>query len=1161
MSTTPSPSSIPRLARRAALLALSLAATGAVLPAASAAAQRGPARVTRGATLLDRPARLSVKDVSLADALGELERQSGVPLAYSPSLLPNDRSLGCTCADATIGEALEQLLAAVPFTFRETDGQVVVVPMPREAMQHADARPTDALPPAAAENVGALGIVMPATLPPAFDSATVTGRVTNETGAPVSAAVVTIPSLRLNATTNDAGVYRIPVPSAVFVARSDSLRVTRLGYRPATVRFTLASGRVTVDVTLTSQAVSLEQVVVTGTAGNQERRAQAAVVATVDASELTRQAPITSVTQLLEARVPGVTLTEGSGTTGSATRLLMRGAASISLSNQPLVFIDGVRMDGGFRALFNVSGSGAATSGQAPSTLNDLNPEDIESIEIVKGPAAATLYGADASAGVIQVITKKGRVGNRTFTQSLTAEYNAVDPNFTVPTNFAKCTAALVAPASTNPLCRNGTVGQIVSDNPAERMNAFRSGHMGGVDYSARGGGDNFGYYVSAGLSNEQGTTPNNTQKQRTGRGSFTLTPTAKLALDVSFGVTRNSYDLPRNDQDTYGYYVESAFGSPLTVTDAGGTVAGGTLLGNATLESMSAIMSRSNALRFMPTTQVRYAPVSWFTNRVTLGADITESDGVQLFPKNNNAWYPDRTPYGNELTEVRRQDHFYTVDYLGNIRFDLGSGKRITSDLSFGSQYINRATDQLSGLGQGLISNDAQLVTNANTSVVGQSFGEQRSIGLFVQEQIGFKDRLFLQAGLRGDRNSSFGSDVGTFYLPKFGASYVISEESFWSGLRSAIPTLRLRAAYGTTGRSPASGAIKTYIPAKFVNESGAGELGVQPGDPGNPNLKPERGKEFEAGLDAGFFDNRAGLELTYFNKVSTDLIVAVPTAPSAGFGGGGSNANIGEVVNSGLEFSVRATPVSRKSVVWDAALTGSTLHNEITELGTVGTFINNFRAFTEGRQIAAYWAYRVRRVDAATNRAITSDTAEFIGNQLPTFQTTFTNTFTLFGNLRLYALLEAKTGYYVYNVNQENRERARQNAANVVLPADQGGLSSEERIRRLGPYITETTGLNPGISNVKDPYMQKADHLRLREVSATFTLPTSLTRRARADGASITVGGRNLGLWKRDYEGDDPDVLGLGTTSSGVNQLFNADVFTTPPNRRWIVRLNLQF
>jgi hypothetical protein len=369
----------------------------------------------------------------------------------------------------------------------------------------------------------------------------------------------------------------------------------------------------------------------------------------------------------------------------------------------------------------------------------------------------------------------------------------------------------------------------------------------------------------------------------------------------------------------------------------------------------------------------------------------------------------------------------------------------------------------------------------------------------------------------------------------------------------------MRLRAAYGTTGRSPSSGAAQTYVPSKYINETGAVELGVSPGDPGNADLKPERGKEFEAGFDAGFMDDRFGLELTYFNKKSTDLIVNVPTAPSSGFGG--SIANIGEVSNTGLEFLLRASPLRGRNLAWDASLNGSTLHNEILELGTVGTFINNFRAFTEGRQIAAFWATKVRSVDVAGGKAIVSDTAEFIGNQLPTFQASLTNTVTLFRNFRVYALLEAKTGYYSYNVNQENRDRSRLNSFEVANPADKGGYSPEERIRRLGPYVSEKTGATVGVANVKDPYMQKADNLRLREVSVTYLLPTSLFRNTRVSGASITVGGRNLGLWKSDYEGDDPDVLGLGTTNAGVNQLFTADVFTTPPNRRFIVRLNLQF
>ena len=998
------------------------------------------------------------------------------------------------------------------------------------------------------------------------DSATVTGTVTNEGGVPIGNARVTLMSLQLSTTTNDAGIYRLGIPAARFVARGDTLRVVRLGFRPENVGVTLAPGRIVVDVVMRAQALQLERVLVSGVVGNQQRSAQSAVVATIDASDVVREAPVTNVTQLLSSRVPGVIVTEGSGVTGTANRILIRGAASISLSNQPLVFIDGVRVDGGFRALMNVSGSGAASSGQAPSTLNDLNPADIETIEVVKGPAAATLYGADASAGVIQIITKKGRVGSRSFTQDVTTEYDAIEPNFTVPTNYAKCnTAALIAPTGPNPLCRGKELNAIISDNPAERLNFFRNGWMGSAQYNVRGGGDNYGYFASFSATNEQGTTLNNTLKQRSGRGAFTFIHSPKLTFDLNYLLAKNDYDLPRSDQDTYGYYVESAFGSPLSVRngvrpgETDSVLVGGTLLGTATLESLSSIISRSSALRTTPSVQVRYAPLPWFTNRLTLGADITQADGFNLFPKNNFGWYPDRVPYGNDLTHIRQDDRFYTVDYLGNIRTELGSNNQFSSDLSFGSQYIGRTSDRLAGSGSGIISNEAALVTNATSSTVSQGYGESRSLGLFVQEQVGFRDRLFLQVGLRADRNSAFGAEVGTFYLPKFGASWVISQEPFWRDFLTTVPTLRLRAAYGTTGRSPASGAFQTYAASKFVNEAGVVELGVSPADPGNPDLKPERGKELEAGFEMGFFEDRYGFELTYFNKKSTDLIVSVPTAPSSGFGG--SIANIGEVVNRGFEFLLRATPVSSPAVSWDATLSGATLHNEILELGTVGTFISNFRAFTQGRQVAAYWAHRVRSVDVAANRALTSDTAEFIGNQLPTFQATLANTVTLFRNFRLYALLESKKGYYAYNVNQENRDRGRLNSAAVQLPADQGGYSPEERLGRLGPFFGETTNAVVGVANVKDPYIQKADHVRLREVSVTWAVPASLLRTARVTGASITLGGRNLALWKSEYEGDDPDVLGLGGSAAGVNQLFNADVFTTPPSRRYVVRLNVQF
>ncbi|HXE58523.1 MAG TPA: SusC/RagA family TonB-linked outer membrane protein, partial [Gemmatimonadales bacterium] len=1049
-----------------------------------------------------------------------------------------------------VAEALATLLEGTGFSYRPGSHEVILAPTTR-----APRTPTATGPAAAPPTEPA-----PAADPPE-QQAVLTGTVTATTGAPVPDASVRLVRARVATVTDAAGRYRLIVPGPRLAPGPDTLRVDRIGYASTATPVELRPGELRVDVRLALQAVPLDQIVVTGTAGNQQRRAQAAVVASIDAADLLARSPVTNVSQLLEARLPGISVTQSSGTTGAGSRITIRGAASISLSNQPLVFIDGVRAEGGPRSLVNVSGG--ATVGQAPSALDDLNPDDIERIEIVKGPAAATLYGADASAGVIQIITKRGRLGRSGFSQDVALEYGTVDPAFTVPTNYARCTAALVQPNSPNPLCRGQPEGTVISDNPARRIGAFRDGWLGSFRYSARGGGENFGYFLSASLADEQGTTRNNTLKQRTGRANVTFAPTERLAFDAAFAISRTEYDLPRSDQDAYGYYVQSILGSPLTVREGpDGSLTGGLLFASSSLESLSAITSRASALRLTPSLQIRYAPRPWLTHQLTLGADLTEATGFQHFPKNDLGWYPDRLASGNgDVTHTREDDRSYTVDYLGNLRASFGREGEFSSNLSFGSQYIHRVNNRLSAFGAGLVSNDAVLVTNAALSTVGQGYAESRALGLFLQEQIGYRDRIFLQLGLRADRNSAFGEEVGTFYLPKIGASYVISDEPFWRPLAGTIPTLRLRAAYGTTGRSPAAGtSLRTYATGRYVTDAGALELGIVPANPGNPDLRPERGKELEAGLDAGFLGDRLGIELTFFEKRSTDLLVSVPIAPSSGFPSG-PLANLGEVTNRGIELLARATPVNRRALVWDIALNANTLHNEILDLGTAGTFINNFRAFVPGRQIAAWWVHRVRRVDTASGRAIVSDTAEFAGNQLPTLQGSLASTLTLLRNLRIYALLEAKSGYRVYNLNQEFRDRSARSSAQVNLPPEQGGYPPEERIRRLGPYTAETTGQPVGVGNVKEPYLQKGDHIRFRELSITLTLPTTLARRAGARAATLLLGGRNLALWAPHYEGHDPEVLGVGAQPTGLSQLFQADVFTTPPARRWIARLNLQF
>ena len=984
------------------------------------------------------------------------------------------------------------------------------------------------------------------------DTTVITGQVTSEGGIPVPSAIVTVSALRLSTQTNDAGRFRLTVAGAT--ARAETLHVTRLGYRPKDVAFTLAAGSVNVNVVMTTTAVALDQIVVTGTAGNQEVKAQSAVVATIDATDLLAKAPVINVNEMLYARTPGVSLTVASGVSGANTRIDIRGQASISLSNNPLVFIDGVRVTAGSR------GTPGGVGGQTHNALNDLNADDIESIEIVKGPAAATLYGADASAGVIQVLTKKGRTGVRRFSQHVTTEYDDINPNFTPSTNYGICsTAALIASTSKNILCAGKTLGTVVSDNVLARNAIFSNGWSGILQYSAQGGGDNFGYYVSASSNNESGTTAGNFLDHRTGRANFNWTASPKMSIDAGVGLTRADDKLAKGDQDTYSYMLNGEWGQPATSVTAGpsGALVGGWLNNNISEQSVSAITNEDVTIRATPSATLHYSPISWFTNRLTLGADYTRVSGNQTYPLNSLGWYS-ATQNTGQVAATEQNNTLYTVDYLGNISSRIGKNGWISSDLSFGTQWINSIATSLTATGTGLTTNASNLVSSGTTTTGSQGYAQSKSFGYLGQEQIGFNDRLFMQFGARIDRNSAFGSSAPTFFLPKAGITYTITEEpAIQRRLPSLLSTLRVRGAWGTTGRSPGStDALQTYSKSPYLTDAGVVQPGVSPGSPGNPDIKPERGVEVEGGFDTGFFHDRLGFDLTYFNKTSKDLLLRLPIAPSSGFGSA-PLVNIGEVQNKGFEMALRATPIDRKNLSWDLSATMNTLSNKIVSMGSVTPFVSgNNQCFKPGIELGAWCLSHVLRVDTVAKKAFVTDTAVVVGGSIPGREAAFQSTVTLMRNLRVYAQFDGKFNYKIYNLTRDFRDRNQKNSAEVNLPASAGGYSLYELVRRTGPFVTTTAGTPIGNSLARDAYMTQGDYLRFREFSVTWTLPTSFTNRMRVAGTSVSVGGRNLHLWTK-YDGRDPEVNG----ADGLTNQFRADVETLPQVRRAFARLNIQF
>ena len=993
-------------------------------------------------------------------------------------------------------------------------------------------------------------------LPSALTAQTgsVIGKVTDRaTRQPIGDAQVVVPGTALVTQTNREGDYRLSNVPAGRV----SVGVFKIGYKAVgdSVRL-LAGETATKNLEMSASLVTLSEVVVTGTAGNQERRAQSAQVASVNAAQLTKDAPVSTVAELLQSRVPGVAVSTNSGSAGAAKIIRIRGAASINLSNQPLLFIDGVRINEGILS--------SNQSGQSFDRLNDINPDEIESVELVKGPAAATLYGADASAGVIQIITKKGRPGANRFSQSLRVEGGNSKLQWTPPDNYGLCnTPALIAATSTNPLCRGQALNTLINDNPLQRVGAFQTGKDRQIGWNGRGGGQNFGYNLSYGSEATAGTLPNNQFERYNVRSNFNYIPDSRVTIEAGLGLAQTKTDLPDNDNNVFGWLGGAMLGDPRTRSDA---IARGNDGWYAFNRQYNAINAREHSLlthRVTTNLTGNYIPVAWFTNKVTLGMDYASDEQTDFSPKNDSTWYGGLTDGGSNQQTSRGAER-YTVDYLGNIRRTLGRTNEWETNLSFGLQVISSRNKATLATGIGLVTNDNRSINSAATTTGGGTFTEQRSFGYLGQLQLGYQNRAFVQFGLRVDKNSAFGNTAPAFVLPKVGATWTLSEEGFFHPLTRFVNTMRVRGAWGSTGRSPAPGDALTTLVAAPFNITGTTNAGAILGNPGNDSLKAERGVEYELGVDAGFWNDRVSTEVTYFHKITNDLIIAKPIPPSLGFNAF-PLANLGQVLNSGLEMQVSVNALRMRNFEWDIRASGNTLHNELTDIGGVPAFnLNGQRnRAVEGQQLGVFMSKKIQKIDVANSVVTVSDTLVPMGNILPTFEWNLSNTFTVMKSFRITGSFDSKRDFEVFNNTQFFRETQ---VVRSNLRLDKTVLSREDFLRRYGddtpgrPAFVTTKGNAATVNDVYDAFIQNGDFVRLRELSFAYDVPSRLLNNAggKIQGATITLAMQNVKMWTK-YGGADPEVV---SNPNGVGGGFNREDFLTLPNaKKTILRLSISF
>jgi TonB-linked SusC/RagA family outer membrane protein len=970
---------------------------------------------------------------------------------------------------------------------------------------------------------------------------------------PLNGVQVVVDGTTRGGLTNAAGEYTI----ASVPAGSHTVRASMVGFTSSAQTITLAgNATATADFTLSQSAISLDALVVTGTPGATTKRAVGAAVANIAAAEVTEKAPVTDVSQLLQARTPGLTLIQPSGSAGTSTNIRIRGAGSLNASNQPIFIIDGVRMTAGGQGGYSVSG-------QSTSALSAINPADIESIEVIKGPAAATLYGADAAAGVVQIITKKGRTGQQKLEWNLKAEYGQQKWATEIDDRYTLCTPNRITGTGEKgktgyiPAPLSGEVGAYVGcagmdpnapidsriisgNNLRDDPQALRTGVSRNTTLSARGGGENYSFYLSGDADKNEGIFRNNYFDRIGGRANFFVSPTSKTDVRVTLNYAQTETGLPNNDNSSWGMLRNTYRAQPGRQYNYAVGYA------NLSPEIINGYDNVTRTERTILSLQGGYQPYSWFRNQVTVGLDRNARRSTLFFRRDLTG----KAPYGADnangfIGQYTPNNYNWTAEYVGTVKKDVSDNLALNT--SFGAQYNHYQFRSYEATGENLTSDKLNLVSAAAITKGFESFNETKSFGVYVQEQAGWKDRLFVTGTLRFDDNSTFGKDYKAAIYPNAQVSYVISEEPFWNV--SWVDNLKLRAAWGRAGKAPSAyQADRTYGAYASVNADNTITPAFLSNTYGNPNLKAEEVAEIETGFEASLFGGKAGVDVTYYNKTTNDAIIAVPVAPSSGFSGS-RLTNVGSINNQGVEVSLYGTPVSKPNFAWDTRLGLSANKNELTSWGGArSTYMaagyRGAQRHDVGYPLGGFWGISPTTnpdgtlVRNSAGNLIYTDTA-YIGSSVPTREAGFTNTFTLFKNLSLYSFLDYKGGHYQFNMTE--------------MTAHMDGLTRLQMYQTNAADSLKAEIYRSGYATA--PFFSKADFLKLRELSLTYTVPTSLTKRFGTNRLSVSVAGRNLATWTK-YQGPDPEV-----NIEGDATFTRADYMSVPATRQWTTMINVSF